>query len=157
MFKRMALLGLSVAIAGCSSLASLSQPSTFSVQASKNGRAGVMPAFYDATLFTINLKEMPAQASASLIAHNASINMIYVTEDLDEPQTFVAVIDAIQGDGFNPLWRQVLIVFNPGFTPHQFFSDTEVLAAAAAGEITLVPTDEVYRCSVLGPGPKRPS
>jgi hypothetical protein len=32
------------------------------------------------------------------------------------------VIDAIQGEGFNPLWHQVLIVFNQGFTPHQFVS-----------------------------------
>ena len=63
------------------------------------------------------------------------------------------MIDAIQGDGFNPLWHQVLIVFNPGFTPHQFFSDDEVLAAAAGAnpEITLDVTDEVYRCSVVGP------
>ena len=59
---------------------------------------------------------------------------------------------AIQGDGFNPLWLQVLIVFNPGFTPHQFFSDTEVEAAASGDnpEITLVVTDEVYRCAVVG-------
>jgi hypothetical protein len=48
------------------------------------------------------------------------------------------------------LWLQVLIVFNEGFTPHQFFSDEEILAAAAGAEITLVVTDEVYRCSVVG-------
>ena len=61
------------------------------------------------------------------------------------------MIDAIQGEGFNPLWHQVLIVFNPGFTPHQFISEDEVLAAAAGGsEITLVSTDEVYRCSIVG-------
>ncbi len=62
------------------------------------------------------------------------------------------MIDAIQGDGFNPLWEQILIVFNPGFTPHQFTSDEEILEAAAGDnpEITLVDTDEVYRCSVVG-------
>ena len=32
------------------------------------------------------------------------------------------VIDVIQGEGFNPLWQQVLTVFNEGFTPHQFVS-----------------------------------
>jgi hypothetical protein len=91
-------------------------------------------------------------AAAALIARNASINQIYASKDLDEPQSFVSVIDAIQGDGFNPLWRQNLIVFNPGFTPRQFFSDTEVLAAAAGPrpEITIVVTDEMYRCSVVG-------
>jgi hypothetical protein len=117
---------------------------------SKNGSAGQMPAFYDGELFTVNMKEMPAPDS--LIGHNPSINTIYASNDLDEEQDFIPVIDAIQGDGFNPLWRQVLIVFNEGFTPHQFFSDEEILEAAAGAtpEITLVETDEVYRCSVVG-------
>jgi hypothetical protein len=50
------------------------------------------------------------------------------------------------------LWHQVLIVFNEGFAPHQFVSEAQVLAAAAGAnpEITLVETDEVYRCSVVG-------
>jgi hypothetical protein len=121
---------------------------------STNGAAGQMPAFYDGKQFTVNMKEMPKNASASLIGHNQSINTIYASNDLDEEQDFVPVIDAIQGDGFNPLWRQVLIVFNPGFTPHQFTSEEEVLAAAAGTnpEITLNVTDEVYRCSVVGAG-----
>ena len=50
------------------------------------------------------------------------------------------MINAIQGEGFNPLWHQILIVFNPGFTPHQFVSEDEIEAAAAGAnpEITLV-------------------
>ena len=117
-----------------------------------NGAAGQMPAYYDGNLFTVNMKEEPDNASASTIANNRSINEIYASNDLDEEQDFIPVIDAIQGDGFNPLWRQNLIVFNPGFTPHQFVSDEEVLAAAAGPnpEITIVVTDEVYRCSVVG-------
>jgi hypothetical protein len=119
---------------------------------STKGAAGQMPAYYDGQLFTVNMKEMPDNASASLIPKNASINEIYATNDLDEEQDFIPVIDAIQGDGFNPLWRQILIKFNPGFTPHQFVSDEQVDAAAAGPnpEITLVETDEVYRCSVVG-------
>jgi hypothetical protein len=119
-------------------------------QGSPHGAATQMPAYYDGELFTVNMFEVPA--SDPLIAHNSSINVIYATNDLDEEQDFFPVIDAIQGDGFNPLWLQVLIVFNPGFTPHQFFSDVEVEAAAAGAnpEITLVVTDEVYRCSVVG-------
>jgi hypothetical protein len=121
-----------------------------------NGAAGQMPAFYDGKQFTVNMKEMPDDASASLIAKDRSVNTIYATNDLDEEQNFAPVIDAIQGDRFNPLWRQVLIVFNQGVTPHQFTSDEEVNAAASGPrpEITLVVTDEVYRCSVVGPGPK---
>ena len=120
---------------------------------SMNGAAGQMPAFYDCDLFTVNMKELPDDASAALIAHSKSINEIYASNDLDEEQDFIPVIDAIQGDGFNPLWRQILIVFNPGFTPHQFCSDEEIDAAASGPnpEITLLETDEVYRCSVVGP------
>ena len=112
-----------------------------------------MPAFYEEDLFTVNMKELPEHASASTIAHNGSINEIYATNDLDDEQDFFPVIDAIQGEGFNPLWRQNLIAFNQGFTPHQFTSEDEVLAAAEGPnpEITIVPTDEVYRCSVVGP------
>jgi hypothetical protein len=111
-----------------------------------------MPAFYDGELFTINIYQLSDTAANSIIANNQSHNTIYASNDLDQPQEFVPVIDAIQGDGFNPLWLQVFIVFNEGFTPHQFFSDDEVLAAAAGPdpEITLINSGEVYRCSVVG-------
>jgi hypothetical protein len=119
---------------------------------SVNGAAGQMPAYYEGDLFTVNMKELSETASASIIAKNQSLNEIYASNDLDEEQDFVPVIDAIQGEGFNPLWRQILIVFNEGFTPHQFVSEDEIEAAAAGPnpEITLVETDEVYRCSVVG-------
>ncbi len=115
---------------------------------SMNGRAGTMPAYYDGKLFTINFKEEPSNAEQSLLLHNHSINTIYMS---DATPGFVSVLDAIQGDGFNPLWQEVQVTFNAGFTPHQLTSDTEILAAAASGEITLAPTTEVYRCSVVGP------
>ena len=54
--------------------------------------------------------------------------------------TFVSVLDAIQGDGFNPLWQEVQIVFNNPSAFTQFTSDTDILAAANAGQIQLVPT-----------------
>ena len=117
---------------------------------SANGRAGTMPAFYDGKLFTINFKEQPSGAEASLLGHNASINTIYMSDQAEsEGFMFTSVLDAIQGDGFNPLWQEVQIVFKGA--PQQFTSDNDILAAAAAGTITLVPTTEVYRCSVVGP------
>jgi hypothetical protein len=119
---------------------------------SMNGAAGQMPAFYDGELFTVNMKQLPNTGSDSIITKNQSLNEIFASNDLDEEQDFIPVINAIQGDGFNPLWHQVLIVFNEGFTPHQFVSDDEIKEAAAGThpEITLVVTDEVYRCSVVG-------
>jgi hypothetical protein len=143
----------SVALAVPAALCAAGQTGVaFASDGSMNGAAGQMPAFYDGEVFTVNMKEMPDKASDSLRGSNMSINTIYASNDLDEEQDFTPVIDAIQGDGFNPLWDQVLIVFNEGFTPHQFVSDEQVLAAAAGPnpEITLVETGEVYRCSVVG-------
>ena len=121
-------------------------------QASVNGAGGQMPAYYEGQLFTVNMKEQSETANAAIIGENQNLNEIYASNDLDEEQDFIPVINAIQGEGFNPLWHQILIVFNEGFTPHQFVSEDEIEAAAAGRnpEITLVETDEVYRCSVVG-------
>ena len=121
----------------------------FAAGGSPNGAASQRPVFYEGRQVTVNMFEVPS--SETLLDHNKSTNTIYASNDLDDEQDFLSVIDAIQGEGFNPLWHQVLIVFNPGFTPHQFDSEDDVLAAAAGAnpEITLVPTDEVYRCSIV--------
>jgi hypothetical protein len=120
-------------------------------QGNTNGAAGQMPAFYEDHQVTVNMFEVPA-ADGSVLDRNANVNTIYASNDLDDEQDFFPVIDAIQGEGFNPLWHQVLYVFNPGSTPHQFTSEAQVRAAAGGAhpQITLVPTDEVYRCSVVG-------
>jgi hypothetical protein len=121
----------------------------FAAGGSPNGAASQRPVFYEGKQVTVNMFEVPS--SETLLDHNKSTNTIYASNDLDDEQDFLSVIDAIQGEGFNPLWHQVLIVFNPGSTPHQFDSEDDVLAAAAGAnpEITLVPTDEVYRCSIV--------
>src|SRR5205823_6769778 len=111
-----------------------------------------MPAYYDGQRFTINFKELPAGGESATLARNGSINTIYQCDSCEGAIAggmFISVLDAIQGDGFNPLWQEVQVSFNAGFTPRQLFSDTEIEAAAAAGEITLTATSEVYRCSVV--------
>jgi hypothetical protein len=45
----------------------------------------------------------------------------------------------------------VQITFTAGHKIMQLTSDNDILAAAASGMITLSPTTEVYRCSVVGP------
>jgi hypothetical protein len=118
---------------------------------SMNGVAGIMPAFYDGVLFNINFKELPPGGEGATLTHNGSINTIYMSDQAEAHGfTFVSVLDAIQGDGFNPLWQEVQIVFNNPQAITQFTSDTDILAAADAGQIQLVPTTEVYRCSVIG-------
>src|SRR5438093_6144324 len=118
---------------------------------STNGSGGNMPTFYDDQLFTINFKELSARAEAATLAQNQSLNTIWMCDQCEaDGFTFVSVIDAIQGDGFNPLWQEVQVSFNDGFEPRQLTSDTDVEAAAAAGESTLVPTDETYGYYVVG-------
>jgi hypothetical protein len=46
---------------------------------------------------------------------------------------------------------EVQIHFTAGHTPCQLGSDDEIEDAVDNGEITLEFTDEVYRCSVIGP------
>jgi hypothetical protein len=112
-----------------------------------NGSGGDMPAYYDGNLFTINFKLLRPD-----LHKNPSFNAIYQCDACAASGlNFVSVLDAIQGDGFNPIWEEVQITFNPGFNPVQFTSDTDVLSAAASGEITLTDTEEFYRCSVVGP------
>ena len=115
--------------------------------ASTNGSGGNMPAYYDGKLFTINFKLLTPD-----LHNNPSFNIIYQCDACEsQGLDFVSVLDAIPADGFNPIWEEVQITFNPGFTPVQLTSDTDVLAAAAQGEITLTDTEEFYRCSVVGP------
>jgi hypothetical protein len=106
-------------------------------------------AYFDGELYTINLMELSEKASASIIAHNRSVNEIYAYADLDDEQPFLPIIDAVPGSDMNPMWRQVLISFNAGFTPRQLTSEEELDAAIDAGEVTETETDEIYRCSVI--------
>ena len=116
---------------------------------STNGVAGSEPAYYDAIVFTINLKLQPN--GTTIVGHNTQTNIIWQSDGgLPGGKPFIAVIDAIPADGFNPLWEECQITFNVGHTPRQFFSDDEVNTAAAAGEITVTDTHELYRCSVIG-------
>lgn len=121
---------------------------------SSAGIGTAIPAYYDAKLFKIIFVEFSSMAEATQIAHNNSINFIYQSDNgLPNNQPFISVIDAIPGDGMNPVWREVQITFNAGFTPHQLFSDDEVAAAASGAnpQIRLDTTSEVYWCPVVGP------
>jgi hypothetical protein len=118
---------------------------------STNGAAGQIPAFFNGQPVTINVLELDTAEDRGL-TNNPRVRIIYVSNDLDDPQDFSPVINAAPGQQFNALWQQVIYQFNPGSTPHQFTSEADILAAAKAGEITLLPTDEIYRDSVVGAG-----
>jgi hypothetical protein len=118
-------------------------------QGNPKGAAGQIPAFFNGQSVTINVKQLSDTAAATIIAHNKSLNIIYVTNDLDEPQQFTPVINAVPGQQFNALWLQIEIDFK-GSTPQQFTSEADILTAANNGTINLINTGEVYRDSVVG-------
>src|SRR5215813_7949087 len=94
---------------------------------SGNGSASTIPAYYDHELFNIHFVEFSPAAEHSLLQHNKSLNFIYQSDPgLPGGEPFISVIDAIPGDGFNPIWEEVQITFTTGNTPRQLFSDTEV-------------------------------
>ncbi len=123
------------------------------VNAQSNGIGSAITAYYDHNLYTILFVEFSATSEKTLIAKNPGLNFIYQSDPgLPGGAPFVSVIDAIPTDGMNPVWQEIQIVFNKGFTPRQLFSDDEIFAAASGPnpEITLVPTTEAYRCPVIG-------
>ena len=122
--------------------------------ASANGSASSIPAYYDHELFSIHFVEFSPTAEKALLQHNKSLNFIYQSDPgLPGGLPFISVIDAVPGDGFNPIWEEVQITFMQGVTPRQLFSDDEIAAAVANGEITLTLTGEVYWCPVVGAKP----
>jgi hypothetical protein len=97
--------------------------------------------------------ELPPGGEQATLAHNGQLNFIYQSDQAQEEGfDFVEVIDAVPGDGMNPLWEEVQITFLT-IPPQQFFSDDEINAAYAAGEIDLEETGELYRCPVIGQKP----
>jgi hypothetical protein len=123
-----------------------------------NGSGGQMPAFYDHEQLTINFKQLPPGGESATLTHNGSVNHIYMSDQcVAAGFMFISVIDSIQGGeekhgGFNPLWNEVQIVFPSTADCTQFFSDTDIINASTppGNTITLMPTTEVYRCSVVG-------
>ena len=119
-----------------------------------NGRAGTMPALYDDQPFTVNFIELSPGGEQATLAHKRSINTIYMPDDcMPGGAMFVSVLDAIQGDGFNPLWLEVQVVFdNPDFACQQLdIGYRNPRRCRCGARHTRTDHGKCYRCSVLGP------
>jgi len=115
-----------------------------------NGPSTYTPAYYDGKLFTISFMELSPKAATATELHNNSKNIVYQSDQaVAEGFNFINVLNAIQKDGFNPLWEEWQITFLT-IDPIQYFSDNEILAAAAAGNISLTDTEGMYICAVVG-------
>src|SRR5262245_58815338 len=59
------------------------------------GSASNMPAFYDCNPITINFAELPAGGERATLAHNGSLNVIFMCDQCEAAGfEFVSVIDA---------------------------------------------------------------
>jgi len=75
---------------------------------SPQGISTEIPTYYDSAIFKIFFAEFSPNAAKNLITHNNSLNFIYQSDNgLPGDQPFISVIDAIPGDGMNPVWREV--------------------------------------------------
>lgn len=114
---------------------------------STSGISSEIQAYYDCNLLNILFVEFTGTAAAKLLQHNKSINNIW------QQDTRVGghpVIDAIPGDGFNPVWAERQITFLPGKTPRLLCRDDDVNNAVGDGEIEDPLTGDVYWCPVIG-------
>jgi len=86
-----------------------------------------------------------------VIGKHVPTSTLYSYGDLHQPATFIPVTDDIN---FNPIWREMQIDFNPGFTPYQFTSSAQIDSSlhAASPEITVTMTDNFYRYIITGKG-----
>lgn len=127
------------------------QVAAVSAAVNTNGRGGVMPTYVDGELLDLNFKELPPGSADAVLAERQAQNVIYRSDCMPDGEMFISVIDA-GDDNVHGLWAEVVIVFDhPAFGCQQFTSVDAIQAAAEDGLITLVPTDTIYRCSIIGP------
>jgi hypothetical protein len=66
------------------------------------------------------------------------------------------IVDTVPGRAdYSPLWQINMVTFKSGVTPYLLKSKSDVDAARAKGDVTVVPTSTVVNCPVLGFGQKR--
>jgi hypothetical protein len=130
---------------------------TFPVMASaddEDGVLGEMPAYVEGKLVNIGFTELPASAASSGSAGQPAAIIYESDQAVVAGFPFVSVLSAVPEQGSNLVWREVQISFAAGHAPRQFFSAEAVLAAVAAGEISLNETNVLYLCV---PAPSAPS
>jgi hypothetical protein len=92
------------------------------------------------------------QRLMNLIAANATSNAYQVT-NFDQPKVFTAVPSPLGPNNTNadytPFWRVKLVTWQSGSTPRTLKSESEILAAQAAGQVTIEATNIVINCPVV--------
>ncbi|HLP50819.1 MAG TPA: hypothetical protein VK154_08040 [Chitinophagales bacterium] len=101
--------------------------------------------FFHWHAFTVMLTKAIDEPAVFAAPEKREPNEIFVYDD-ESSSRFRPIISALADPGTYMLWREMQIVFNPGFEPRQFYSRDEVMEASQAPNpiITFVPTGVVY-------------
>ena len=120
------------------------------------GSAGSIPAYHNHNLCTIQFIEFAPASGARARHPKRSHNYVYQSwAALPGGEPILPVIDALPSDRLDRVWERVEVTFTTGHPPRQFFSDSQLAAAFAAGEISLKFTGEIFWCPGLETSPDR--
>ena len=105
--------------------------------------------YYEERLLSMFLAGLSPNEVSYVIGKNVPTSIVYSYSDLHQPAAFVPVSNDVF---INPIWREMQITFNPGFTPYQFTSSAQIDSSLHAAEITVTQTDNFYRYIITGKG-----
>src|SRR5262249_1344298 len=88
----------------------------------------------------------------NLIGANATSDVYQIT-NFDQPTVFTATPSPLGPNNTNasytPFWRVKLVAWQSGATPRTLRSESEILSAQAAGQVTIQTTSIVIDCPVV--------
>jgi len=107
------------------------------------------PLYFEDRLIKSLLMGLSQNEISYVVGKHVPTSMLYIYSDVHMPTQFVPVTNDINT---YPIWKEMLIEFNPGFDPHQFLSAAEIDAAlhAASPEIRVSDTGLFYRYIITG-------
>ena len=80
--------------------------STNNARSNSNAQQGIELMYYDSMLVQMKLNQFAIRPSRSFLVHSQPLNSLYMANG------YATVIDAIQGESYRAIWREVDIVFN---------------------------------------------
>lgn len=106
-------------------------------------------AYYDETVFRINLIRLSRLSSAAAFDSGMPICKIFTVAELSQPQPFHLVLDSNNNGAPFVYCLAHLIKFENDAPPRQFYSMSSIEDAIDSGEITVENTERLYKCVFL--------
>ena len=148
------ILNLTIALTlltGCKKESSI-DPSTSSPNSPLNSKSGVTPDIASGTPIWViyNLQLVKVNIETVIGSPTNVSNLIYNLNN-GTVELYKQVLNVLPNNGNGTYFRKVQCEFiNPLEEPHQYYSESQILAAASGKDpiITLTPTNEFYKISI---------